>query len=100
MTKLKPLADRVLIKPFKENEDKKIGKIKIVLPESVSKEKSDRGRVVAVGEGKWEDGKLKPMRVKVGDIVIFSKYGYDEVKENEEELYLVREENVLAVIGK
>lgn len=100
MTKLKPLGDRVLIKPFKENEDKKIGKIKIVLPESVSKEKSDRGKIMAVGEGKWEDGKLKPMRVKVGDIVIFSKYGYDEVKEGEEELYLVREENVLAVISK
>jgi len=97
-TTIKPMADRVLIKPFRETEEMNVGKIKIVLPESVSKEKSDRGKVLAVGEGRFEDGKVVPMRVKVGDIVIFSKYGYDEVKQDGEDLYLVKEDNILAVI--
>ena len=96
--KILPLADRVLIRPFKENEEKKVGKIKIVLPENVSKEKSDRGKVLAVGEGKSVDGKLIPLKVKVGDTVIFSKYGYDEIEQEGEELYLIKEENILAVI--
>ena len=97
-TKIVPMGDRVLLRPFKEEEFKKIGNIKIVLPESVSKEKSDQGEVVAVGEGKYEDGKLVPMKVKVGDTVIFSKYTYDEVKMNGEDLYIVKSENILAVI--
>lgn len=97
-SKIVPLADRVLLRPFKETEEMQVGKIKIVLPESVSKEKSDRGKVVAVGEGRYEEGKLIAPRVKVGDVVIFSKYGYDEVKMDGDELYLVKEENILAVI--
>lgn len=97
-SKIIPMADRVLIKPFREMEEKSVGKIKIVLPESVSNEKSDRGKVVAVGEGRYEDGKLVTPRVKVGDTVIFSKYGYDEIKQDEEELYLIKEENILAII--
>lgn len=95
---LKPLGDRVLLKPFRETEERKIGGVKFVLPESVSKEKSDRGKVVAVGEGRYIEGKLVPVRVKVGDIVLFSKYSYDEVKQGEEDFYLVKEENILAVI--
>jgi len=51
-----------------------------------------------VGEGKWVDGKLVPIRIKVGDVVIFSKYGYDEVEQDDEELYLLKEDNILAVI--
>lgn len=96
--KIVPLGDRVLLKPFREMEEMKMGKVKFVLPESVSKEKSDRGKVVAVGEGKMVDGKLQPMRVKVGDTVVFSKYGYDEINMNDEELYLVKEDSILAVI--
>ncbi|MBX4195597.1 co-chaperone GroES [Candidatus Parcubacteria bacterium] len=96
--KIVPMGDRVLLRPERETEEKRIGSVRIVLPESVSKEKSDRGKVVAVGEGRFEDGKLVPMRVKVGDAVIFSKYGYDEVKLDGEELYLVKEDSILAVI--
>jgi chaperonin GroES len=96
--KIVPLADRVLIRPFRETEEVNVGKIKIVLPESASKEKSDRGVVVAVGEGRFEDGKLIAPRVKAGDTVIFSKYGYDEVKLEDEELYLVKEDTILAII--
>lgn len=97
-SKVVPLGDRVLLKPFRETEDMQVGKIKIVLPESVSKEKSDRGKVVAVGEGRYDDGKLVPMKVKVGDTVLFSKYGYDEIEVDGEELYLVKQDNILAVI--
>ncbi len=53
---------------------------------------------MAVGEGKWVDGKLVPIRIKVGDVVVFSKYGYDEVEHKGEELYLLKEESILAVI--
>ncbi len=87
--KVIPIGERVLLRPLSEEGDRTIGRIKIVLPESVSKEKSDKGKVVAVGEGK---------KVKVGDTVIFSKYSYDEIKINGEDLYLVKEENILAVI--
>ncbi len=87
--KVTPIGERVLLRPEREEEDRTIGRIKIVMPESVSKEKSDKGKVIAVGEGK---------KVKVGDTVIFSKYSYDEIKVNGENLYLVKEENILAVI--
>lgn len=99
-TQIKPFGDRVLVKPFTEDELKgsKGNHYGIVLPDSVSKEKSAQGKVLAVGEGKWIDGKLEPVRVKIGDVVIFSKYGYDEVEHNNEELYLLKEENILAII--
>jgi chaperonin GroES len=94
-----PLGDRVLLKPFTEQEEVRVGSIKIMLPENVTKEKSDKGRVLAVGEGKFVEGKLQPIRVKVGQTVIFSKYGYDEVKVDGEDLYLVREDQILAVVN-
>lgn len=99
VSKIIPLADRVLVRPFKQEDIKKIGNFSIILPESMSKEKSDTGTVLAVGEGKMLEGKLIPVRVKVGDTVIFSKYAYDEVKENDEDLYLLKEEHILAVIN-
>ena len=96
---IKPFGDRVLVRPFTEDEVKgKKSSFGIILPESVTKEKSAQGKVLAVGEGKWVDGKLQSVRLKVGDKVIFSKYGYDEVEQNGEELYLLKEENILAVI--
>lgn len=97
-SKLIPLGDRVLLRPFREEAQKNVGRIKIVLPDSISKEKSDRGKVVAVGEGKLVDGKQVSLKVKVGETVIFSKYAYDEVEVDGEELYLLKEENILAVI--
>jgi len=96
--KIEPLADRVLVRPYTEEEVKGEKHFGIILPESVSKEKSAQGEVVAVGEGKIVDGKVVPVRVRVGETVIFSKYSYDEVEVGGEEFYLIKEENILAVI--
>jgi chaperonin GroES len=91
--KLKPLADRVVVKPI---EREKVSKGGIVLPDTV-KEKPQEGKVIAVGEGRVsDDGKRIPMDVKVGDIVIYQKYGGSEYKLNEEELMILRESDILA----
>ncbi|MEX2014000.1 MAG: co-chaperone GroES [Parcubacteria group bacterium] len=97
---IKPFGDRVLVRPFTEDEVKGGQKnhYGIIIPDTVSKEKSAQGKILAVGEGKLIDGKLVPIRLKVGDIVVFSKYGYDEVEQGGEELYLLKEESILAVI--
>lgn len=99
---IKPLGDRVLVRPFTEEVLRKSqGKNSssgIILPESMTKEKSAQGKVVALGDGKWIDGKLVPLGVRVGDTVIFSKYGYDEVEHEGEELYLLKEDSILAII--
>lgn len=91
-----------MVRPFTEEALRKTnGKTPsygIILPDSVTKEKSAQGKVLAVGEGKWVDGLLVPVNIKVGDIVIFSKYGYDEVSQDGEELYLLKEDSVLAII--
>lgn len=96
-SKIIPLGDRVLVKPVSEEELSKTSS-GIIIPETVSKEKPETGTVIAVGEGKWEDGKRVPVSVKVGDKVVFSRYGYDEVKLEGEEYYILKEENVLAII--
>ncbi len=97
---IRPFADRVLVRPFTEDEIKgnKGNHYGIIIPDSVSKEKSAQGKVLAVGEGKLVEGKLVPIRIKVGDTVVFSKYGYDEVEQDGEELYLLKEESILAII--
>src|SRR3989344_2814309 len=97
---IKPFGDRILVRPFTEDEVKgnKSNHYGIIIPDTVSKEKSAQGKVLAVGEGKWVEGKLVPIRIKVGETVIFSKYGYDEVEQDGEQLYLLREESILAVI--
>lgn len=92
-----PLGDRVLVKPFDEEEMSKTAS-GIIIPDTVSKEKPEQGEVVAVGEGKWVEGKKVPISVKVGDRVVFSKYGYDEVKLSGVEYYVLKEENILAII--
>ena len=93
-----PLGDRVLVKPF-GLEEGLVTSFGIVLPDS-AKEKPEQGKVVAVGPGKrGEDGKLVPVALKVGDKVMFSKYGYDEIKVDGTEYYLVREDNILAVLS-
>jgi chaperonin GroES len=90
---IKPIGERVLVRPFMEADlrkgEGKKSKLNFVLPESMTKEKSAQGKVLAVGEVK---------SVKVGDVIVFSKYGYDEVELDGEELYLIKEENILAVI--
>jgi chaperonin GroES len=94
--KIKPLADHVLIEPIKEQERTKSG---ILLPETAEKERPERGKVVAVGPGKkTEEGKIIPLEVKVGDIVLFTKYGPNEVKIDEKEYLIAKEEDILAIL--
>ena len=91
--KIKPLADRVVVRPIEREEKTKAG---IYLPDTV-KEKPQEGEVVAVGPGRLsEDGKRVPMDVKEGDIVIYAKYGGTEIKIEDEELVILREGDILA----
>lgn len=92
-----PLADRVVVKPLTAEELGTKTASGIIIPDTV-KEKPEQGTVVAVGPGKFDDGVRVPMGVKVGDRVLFSKYGYDEVKISGVEYYVVTEANILAVI--
>jgi chaperonin GroES len=96
---LKPLGDRIVVRPAEKGAEKKLPS-GIIIPESADKEKPAQGVVVAAGPGKHEDGKTVPMQVKVGDTVLFSKYGYDEVKVAGEEYYILSESSVLAVVSK
>jgi len=92
-----PLGDRVLVKPEEATSEKSAAGLYI--PETAKKEKPETGTVVAVGPGKrMDDGKVIPLSVKVGDTVMFSKYGYDEVKIEDEEYYIVGEGSILAII--
>ena len=94
---IRPMGDRILVKPIEPDDKKSPGGI--IIPDTAQKEKPERGKVVAVGEGKRnEEGDILPLRVKVGDTVVFSKYGYDEIKIDEEEYYIVTESNILAVV--
>ena len=93
-----PLGDRVLVKAVDASEDKKTAS-GIIIPETVDKEKPEIGKVVAVGEGRVNDnGDVVPMRVKKGDMIIFSKFGPDEIKIDDEEYLILSENNILAVI--
>ena len=94
---LKPLADRVIVKPIVKEEVTKGG---IVLPDT-AKEKPQEGEVVAVGPGKLgDDGKRIEMEIKKGDKVIYAKYAGTEWKEKDQEYLILREADILAKIGK
>lgn len=94
--KIKPLGERVLVEPIKEDEAVKGG---IIIPDS-AKEKPQRGSVVAVGTGKVdENGKKVPFNVKKGDVVLMPKYGGTEIKIDGKEYQIMREDDILAVIG-
>lgn len=94
--KIKPLADRILLKPIEvENKKTKSG---IIIPDTIGKEVPEQGLVVAIGEGRYIDGKLIKPAVEVGDTVVFSKYGYDEIKVDGEDFLILKEENILAII--
>lgn len=95
-----PLGDRVLVRPLSEDERAKKTATGIIIPDTVEKERPLEGEVVAVGPGKWdEDGKKRiAVAVKEGDKVLFSKYGFDEVKIDGEEYYIISEANILAVV--
>ena len=95
--KIRPLQDRIIVKRVQEEEKTKGG---IIIPDT-AKEKPVEGKVIAVGNGKvLEDGKVRPLDVKAGDIVLFGKYSGSEVKLNGEEHLILREEDVLAIIEK
>ena len=91
--KLQPLGDRVVVKPIEGEEVTKGG---IILPDT-AKEKPQEGKIMAVGPGRLtEDGKRMPMDVKVGDLVLYVKYGGTEVKIDGEELMILSENDILA----
>lgn len=98
---IKPLNDRVVVRPLTEEESGTVSASGIIIPDTAKKEKPEQGVVIAVGEGKWdEDGEKRiPLAVKVGDRVIFSKYGYDEIKLDNKDYFIVSESSVLGIIG-
>jgi chaperonin GroES len=93
---LKPLEDRIVVKPGEEEETTASG---IVIPDT-AKEKPQEGEVVAVGPGRFEEGQRVPLDVKVGDKVIYSKYGGTEVKVEGEEYLILSARDVLAIVEK
>ena len=94
--KIRPLHDRILVQPILEKEVRKGG---IIIPDS-AKEKPIEGRVNAVGKGKiGDDGKAVKLEVKVGDKVLYSKYGGTEIKFDGDDFLLMREDDVLAIVG-
>jgi chaperonin GroES len=93
--KIRPMHDRILVERIEEQEVRKGG---IIIPDT-AKEKPQEGRVVAAGSGKVsEDGKRLPMDVKVGDKILFGKYSGSEVKLDDKEYLILREEDVLAIL--
>jgi len=95
-TGVTPLGDRILISPSVPESVTSFG---LIIPETAEKEKSETGMVVAVGPGKiGDDNEVIPVSVSVGDRVMFNKYGYDEIKVNGKEYYIVSEANILAIL--
>jgi chaperonin GroES len=93
--KIRPLHDRIIVKRLEEERKTASG---IVIPDTAA-EKPDQGEVVAVGKGKvLDDGKLRPVQVKVGDKILFGKYSGQAVKVEGEELLVMREEDVMGVL--
>ena len=94
---LKPLGDRVVVEPIEKEERTASG---IILPET-AKEKPQEGTIVAVGPGRRDDdGKLVPMDVKTGDVVLYAKYAGTEVKIDDKKLLILKESDILAIVEK
>jgi len=94
--KIKPLSDHILIVPIEEEEKTKSG---ILLPETADREKPEQGKVIAVGPGKkTEDGKIIPLSIQPGQKVLFTKYGPNEIKVDDKEYLIAKEEDILAII--
>jgi chaperonin GroES len=94
--KVAPLADRVVIKPMEEAEQMRGG---LYIPDT-AKEKPQQGEIVAVGPGKFEEGKRVPMEVKVGDTVLYGKYSGTEVSLEGDDVLIMRESDVFAIVEK
>ena len=95
---IKPLVDYVVIEPMSQDEKTESG---IFLPQTADKERPEEGKVIAVGEGKMlSSGKRAEMQVKVGDTVLFTKYGPNEIKVDEVEYLIAKQEDILAILEK
>jgi chaperonin GroES len=94
--KIRPLQDRVIVKRLEDEDEKTKGGI--IIPDT-AKEKPQRGKIIAVGKGKQnDDGKVVPLDVKKGDVILFGKYAGSEVKLDGEEHLIMREDDILGVI--
>ena len=94
--KIKPLTNHILIEPIEEEEKTKSG---ILLPETAEKERSEQGIIIACGPGKKDKtGKIIPLEVKQGDKVLFTKYGPNEIKVENKEYLIAKEEDILAIL--
>jgi chaperonin GroES len=94
--RIKPISDHILIEPIKEEEKTKTG---ILLPDTAEKERPEQGKIIAVGPGKKDkQGKLVPLEVKPGDRVLFTKYGPNEIKVEDKEYLIAKEEDILAIL--
>ena len=93
---IKPISDHILIEPIKEEEKTKTG---ILLPDTADKERPEQGKVIAVGAGKKDKkGNRIPLEVKPGDKVLFTKYGPNEIKIDNKEYLIAKEEDILAIL--
>jgi chaperonin GroES len=96
MSKLRPLGDKIIVKPLAKEETTKSG---IIIPDTADKERPEQGEVISVGPGRvLDNGQTAPMTVKVGDKVVFKKYAPDEVKVGTDEYLVVSESDIIAVI--
>jgi chaperonin GroES len=93
--RVRPLQDRVIVRRLEEQEQRSVGGI--IIPDT-AKEKPQEGKVVAVGPGRREDGKVLALDVKVGDRILFGKYSGTEIKLDGEEHLILREEDILGVV--
>ncbi len=94
--KIKPLSDNLLIEPVGQEEETKGG---ILLPKTADKERPEQGLVIAVGPGKRSDsGEVRPIQIKEGQKVLFTKYGPTEIKVDDKEYLIAKEEDILAII--
>lgn len=97
--KIKPLGDRVLIEPLSLDEAEGKTSSGIIIPDTAEKERPEEGRIIAVGDGKMtKDGKFVPLSLKTGQKVLFTKYGPNEIKVDNKEYLIAKEEDILAII--
>lgn len=97
---VRPLGSRVLVEPFEEDQLSRQNEAGIIIPETAEQDAPQQGKVIAVGEGrKTDEGERISMDVKKGDTVIYSKFGYDTVTIDDTEYYLLKEDNILAIIN-
>ena len=94
-TDIQPLGDRVVVKAMEETETMRGG---LIIPDT-AKEKPQQGKIVAVGPGRFEKGDRVPMELKVGQTVLYGKYSGTEIKLNNQEVLIIKESDVLAIIG-